>query len=73
MYGYRDGPANQSYRLAVTTETLTEPSLCYSLFPLELVQDDRHRMQEDFSHVPHPRIHPNSSSTFNLPADTAIL
>ena len=70
---YHDGHSNQSYRVVVTTETYTEPELSYSLFPLELVQDDRHRMQEDPSHLPHPRIHPKTSSTFTLPAETTLL
>ena len=54
-------------------ETYTQPTVCYSLFPLELKQDDRHRMQEDSSHVPLPQIYPNSQSTFILPAATAVL
>ncbi|RPD81278.1 hypothetical protein L226DRAFT_549908 [Lentinus tigrinus ALCF2SS1-7] len=70
-HGY--GSSNQSYRIAVMSQTYTEPTLLYSLFPLELVQDDRHRMQEDPSHIPHPCIHPNSSSKFTLPADTTLL
>ncbi len=72
-YGNRDGSSNQSYKLSVTTETYSEPALRYSLFPLELVQDDHHRMQEDLNHVPRPEVHPQSSSTFILSADTVIL
>ncbi|KAI0751604.1 hypothetical protein C8Q80DRAFT_1158354 [Daedaleopsis nitida] len=66
------GSQNLYYRVAITTVTHTEPSLRYTLYPLQLTQEDRHRMQENLDHIPNPCIQQSFSSTFTLPADTTI-
>ncbi|KAI1789535.1 hypothetical protein LXA43DRAFT_892776, partial [Ganoderma leucocontextum] len=63
-----------SYRIKTANETFTKPEVRYTLHPLELRQDDAHRMREDPSHVPVPQLRPYSASTsFTLPADTYIV
>ncbi|KAH9912631.1 uncharacterized protein BXZ73DRAFT_56103, partial [Epithele typhae] len=62
-----------SYRIRRTTNRRSEPSIRYTVHPLELTQDDRHRMQEDSRHHPRPRIHPHSSFTFTTSASTHLL
>ena len=55
------------------SQTFTEPEIRYTLYPLELRQDDIHRMQEDSNHIPVPQLRPFSAMSFNLPADTRIV
>lgn len=61
------------YKLKTMSQTFTEPEIRYTLYPLELRQDDIHRMQEDSNHIPVPQLRPFSAMSFNLPADTRIV
>nr|VWO93934.1 Protein SEY1 (EC [Ganoderma boninense] len=63
----------KSYRIRTVNEMFTEPEVCYTLHPLELRQDDAHRMREDTSHIPHPQLRSHSSMSFTLPVDTYIV
>ncbi|KAI0774120.1 hypothetical protein C8Q74DRAFT_810377 [Fomes fomentarius] len=65
--------APPSFKITILEERHTEPTICYSVYPLELKQDDRHRMQEDSTHVPNPQIRAPSSFTFTLSLDTDVL
>ncbi|EJF62764.1 hypothetical protein DICSQDRAFT_57253 [Dichomitus squalens LYAD-421 SS1] len=61
------------YRVDTTRETYTEPQVRYTLHPLELREDDTHRMRENASHVPSPHVRASSTTSFILPVDTSII
>lgn len=62
-----------SFKMTYRVETQSEPMISYTVYPLELKQTDRHRMQENPHHIPDPQIYERSSFTFTLPVDSAIL
>ncbi|KAM5540363.1 hypothetical protein V8D89_005821 [Ganoderma adspersum] len=59
-------------RIKTANEMFTEPEVRYTLHPLELRQEDAHRMREDTSHIPLPQLRSHSSTSFTLSADTYI-
>ncbi|KAI0723140.1 hypothetical protein C8Q76DRAFT_671490 [Earliella scabrosa] len=62
-----------SFKMTYRVETQSEPMISYTVYPLELKQTDRHRMQENPHHIPEPQIYERSSFTFTLPVNSAIL
>ncbi|PCH41519.1 hypothetical protein WOLCODRAFT_163166 [Wolfiporia cocos MD-104 SS10] len=64
---------NPSYRITGHRETYAEPALRYTLYPLQLLQDDQHRLQLDASYVPTPRIHRGAANSFELPMNHKII
>ncbi|KZT12602.1 uncharacterized protein LAESUDRAFT_808190 [Laetiporus sulphureus 93-53] len=63
---------HESYRLVGSREIRTDACLRYTINPFFFTEDDRQQLQLDKFFVPTPKVHSNSSSSFELPTEHQV-
>ncbi|KAL5513533.1 hypothetical protein ACEPAH_3932 [Sanghuangporus vaninii] len=62
----------ERYRASGRISAQTEPSVRYSVHPLELTEEDKHRLRMDSTFNPRPKVSEQGTFRFSLPIGTYI-
>ncbi|KAL5492779.1 hypothetical protein ACEPAI_4226 [Sanghuangporus weigelae] len=62
----------ERYRVSGWISEQTEPSIRYSVHPLELTEEDKHRLKMDSTFNPRPKVSERGTFGFSLPIGTSI-
>ncbi|KAH7105371.1 hypothetical protein BKA62DRAFT_689459 [Auriculariales sp. MPI-PUGE-AT-0066] len=69
---WRTNGTGSAFQVSGNRISETQPSICYTIHPLRLTEDDKHATQLDRAHIPRPVFNSRFKQSFSLPLGLSI-